>query len=198
MFTGIITGSGQIVAIERQAEAARITIQTNLTQNNHSQLGDSIAVDGICLTVSALVPQGFTVDVMPETLRRTNLAKIQVGGTVNLELALLPTTRLAGHFVTGHVDTKTQVCERISDQNAVILTFRLPSWYWRYVVEKGSLAVNGVSLTVCAVTKQTFSVSLIPFTLKNTNLGALAVGDFVNIEVDILGKYILKQEGVQL
>lgn len=191
MFTGIIKGVGQVNVIDRHQETARLTIATPLIDEWHSQVGDSIAVDGICLTITTLTSGTFTVDVMPETVRRTAMDHLAVGQRVNLEPALSVTDRLDGHFVLGHVDTTATLIKRITDQNAVTLTFSLPEKDARYVIEKGSVAVDGVSLTVTAATTTTFSVSLIPHTLKLTVLGQLEPGAVVNIETDILGKYVL-------
>jgi riboflavin synthase len=133
---------------------------------------------------------------MPETLRRTNLEKIRQGALVNLEPALLPTTRIAGHVVLGHVDTTAMVVKRENEQTALILTFQVSKKYLPFIAEKGSIAINGVSLTVMAVDQSGFSVSLIPLTQQITNLGSLQVGEQVNVEVDVLSRYLLRQEEV--
>ncbi|MCI1986989.1 MAG: riboflavin synthase [Lactobacillus sp.] len=196
MFTGIIQGIGRIAALKRRGETAQLTITTPLTGSQHSQLGDSVAIDGICLTITALTPEGFTTTVMPETIRRTNLAERTVGDRVDLELALAATGRLDGHFVLGHVDTTGELVSRVNDQNAVVLRFAFPKTQRPYIVEKGSIAINGVSLTVTTVTAMTFGVSLIPHTVQETVLGDLQLGQRVNLETDILGKYIVAQEAL--
>jgi riboflavin synthase len=193
MFTGIIRGIGQIAAITRTDETASLSITTPLTRQINSQIGDSIAIDGICLTITMLHEDGFSVEVMPETFRRTNLATLNQGDQVNLEPALQANGRMDGHFVLGHVDTTAKLIRRRPDQNAVTLSFSYPRNYRRYIVEKGSVAINGVSLTVTAVTDTEFSVSLIPYTQKETILGSLKIHSLVNIETDILGKYIVNQ-----
>lgn len=196
MFTGIIKTMGRVVALDRKQDTATITIATPLTHEIHSQVGESIAINGICLTITALSPQGFSAEVMPETMRRTNLGTLQLQSKVNLEPALRATDRLDGHFVLGHVDTTAQVIRRIVDQNALTLTFQIDPAQRAVIVEKGSVAVDGVSLTVTAVTDDTFSVSLIPATQQATTLGQLQLGNESNIETDILGKYILAREAV--
>ncbi|WP_010632525.1 riboflavin synthase [Sporolactobacillus vineae] len=193
MFTGIIRGMGRITEIKREKETASLSIATPITRQINSQIGDSIAVDGICLTITALHEDGFSVDVMPETVRRTNLAALRQGDRINLEPALQAGERLDGHFVLGHVDTTAKLVGRVPDQNALTLTLSFPHNYRPYIVEKGSVAINGVSLTVIAVTDTTFSVSLIPYTQKETVLGSLKIDSLVNIETDILGKYIVNQ-----
>lgn len=193
MFTGIIQNTGTIVAFHRQQETALIRIKTTLTDTD-SRVGDSVAIDGICLTITNLAPGWFETTAMPETIRRTNLAALKVGYQVDLELALTAKGRIDGHFVLGHVDTTCQLMERLLDQNAVVMRFELSSDYQPFIVEKGSIAINGISLTVSAVSNRSFSVSLIPYTLTHTTLGLLAVGQRVNVETDILGKYIIKSK----
>jgi riboflavin synthase, alpha subunit len=193
MFTGIIRGMGRITEIKREKETASLSITTPITRQINSQISDSIAIDGICLTITALHEDGFSVDVMPETVRRTNLATLTKDDRVNLEPALHVSDRLDGHFVLGHVDTTAKLVGRVPDQNALTLTLSFPRDYRPYIVEKGSIAINGVSLTVVAVTDTEFSVSLIPYTQKETVLGGLKIDSLVNIETDILGKYIVNQ-----
>ena len=155
-----------------------------------SKLGDSIAVNGACLTATRLEPDGFAVDLAPETLRRTNLGALTAGAAVNLERSLAFGGRVGGHLVQGHVDGVATI-ERITPEgNASIVRFQLPGKLARYVTEKGFIAVEGVSLTVVGAGDDWFSVTLIPFTGEHTNLGAKAAGDTVNIEVDILAKYV--------
>ena len=194
MFTGIIKGVGRVVQLDQQDETATLTLQADLFRKIQPQLGDSIAINGTCLTATAVSSDQVTVEVMPETSRRTNLGALTVGSRVNLEPALQATARLDGHFVLGHVDTTAVLTERKVDQNAIVLTFELAAEYAPYIVEKGSIAIDGVSLTITATDQTHFSVSLIPFTLAETVLGDRELGDRVNIETDILGKYIVANQ----
>lgn len=191
MFTGIIKDIGTVNEITPKGETFQLAIKLNNLKNKKIALGDSIAINGTCLTVISLIEQGFKVEAMPETFRRTNLGSLQVGDHVNIEPALAVNDKLDGHFVLGHVDTTAEVTNVVSDQNSVVLSFELEPKYRRYIVEKGSVAIDGVSLTVSGVTDTGFQVSLIPFTLQETILGELKAGNQVNIETDILGKYIL-------
>ncbi|NVY96111.1 riboflavin synthase [Lactobacillus sp. DCY120] len=197
MFTGIIQAKGKVVTLQRAEETARLEIATSLTADNQSRVGESIAVNGVCLTITNLLAGGFWTEMMPETMRRTNFASLKVGQEVDLELALAANGRLDGHFVLGHVDTTVQLVERQVEQNAVTLRFQFPAPQKPYIVEKGSLALDGVSLTVTTVVKNTFGVSLIPHTLQETVLGILKIGDWVNLETDILGKYLVAHEEVE-
>lgn len=196
MFSGIIVTQGRLKSLIKTVSKISLTITVADTYKLAKEIGDSIAVNGICLTVTQLDATEFRVDLMPETLRRTNLEKIRQGALVNLEPALLPTTRIAGHFVLGHVDTTAMVVKRENEQTALILTFKMPKKYLPFIAEKGSIAINGVSLTVMAVDQSGFSVSLIPLTQQITNLGSLQVGEQVNVEVDVLSRYLLRQEEV--
>lgn len=191
MFTGIIKDVGSIQRIKKSDKNFSLEIKTNLVGQIDATLGDSISVNGVCLTITNIVDEGFTVDVMKETLRRTEFFQLKVGDKVNLEPAILINQRLDGHFVLGHVDACVRVVERKIAKNSVEFVLERLKELKRYTVEKGSVALDGVSLTISAVTDETFSVSLIPFTLQHTVLGDLQVGSFVNIETDILGKYIL-------
>ena len=185
MFTGIVEEVGRAASApngELFIHAAAVLEGT--------KLGDSIAVNGACLTVTRLEPNGFTVDLAPETLRRTNLGALTAGAAVNLERSLAFGGRVGGHLVQGHVDGVATI-ERITPEgNASMVRFQLPGKLARYVTEKGFIAVEGVSLTVVGAGDDWFSVTLIPFTGEHTNLGAKAAGDTVNIEVDILAKYV--------
>lgn len=194
MFTGIIKGVGRVVQLDQQDETATLTLQADLFRKVQPQLGDSIAINGTCLTATAVSSDQVTVEVMPETSRRTNLGALVIGSRVNLEPALQATARLDGHFVLGHVDTTAVLTEKKVDQNAIVLTFELAAEYAPYIVEKGSIAIDGVSLTITATDQTHFSVSLIPFTLAETVLGDRELGDRVNIETDILGKYIVANQ----
>lgn len=200
MFTGIIKGVGHVVAIEKLAETAKLTVASPMLGTVKPQLGDSFAINGICLTVTAVTPGQLSVEVMPETTRLTNLGQLKTGDAVNLEPALAANERLDGHFVLGHVDTTAKIVQRVADQNATVLTFEIDSDYDNYIVKKGSIAIDGVSLTVTQATTGHFSVSLIPYTQDQTTLGKWQIGALVNVETDILGKYIVgaqRKEAVQ-
>jgi riboflavin synthase len=192
MFTGLIEDLGTVVACERAPDGATLRIATRLAAQLHE--GDSIAVDGVCLTASAIDGEGFAAQAMAETLRRSALGALQEGGRVNLELALRADGRLGGHIVQGHVDGTGTVAAIREEGFARVLEIAFPEdgegSLARYLVSKGSVTVNGVSLTVSAVRAGGFSVSLIPETLARTNLGAVQVGDPVNLEADILAKHV--------
>jgi riboflavin synthase len=170
-------------------DSVRLTLHGPVVTSDASQ-GDSIAVNGCCLTVTDLEGDAFTADVMRESLARTSLGDLSVGSPVNLERAVAAGARLGGHIVQGHVDGVGSLLERSSSDHWDVLRFSLPAELARYVVEKGSITVSGVSLTVVEVTEETFTVSLIPTTLADTTLGSLAPGDRVNLEVDIVAKYV--------
>ncbi|MFC6180203.1 riboflavin synthase [Lactiplantibacillus daowaiensis] len=197
MFTGIVQTQGKVTQIQHQGQTLRLTITAPTIVTPDLKLGDSIAVNGACLTATTLTDSTFTVDVMPESVRRTNLGQLHPGQAVNLERALAANGRLDGHFVLGHVDYLSQLKRRQVDQNAIKLWFSLPAAYQALVVEKGSVAVDGVSLTVVAVTATSFEIDLIPHSRLITTLGALKIGAAVNIETDILGKYLAKQTQVE-
>jgi riboflavin synthase len=191
MFTGIIEELGTVQSLDSGAGSARLTVQAARVLEGVTH-GASIAVNGVCLTVVEHRPDRFTVDVMPETLSRSSLAALEPGAAVNLERAVRAGGRLDGHVVQGHVDGVGTVRAREPGPRWDVVTIELPRALARYVVEKGSIAVDGISLTVSAVDDQvgTFSVSLIPTTLELTTLGAAAPGTPVNLEVDILAKYV--------
>ena len=201
MFTGIVEELGTVAGIEDQGDAVRLTIGAS-TVLSDAGLGDSIAVNGCCLTVATLGEGTWTADVMQETLRRTNLATARPGDRVNLERAVTPSTRLGGHIVQGHVDGVGRILARTPSEHWEIVEVSLPDGgsgargdgqsLGRYLVEKGSITVDGASLTVVAVTDTSFTVSLIPETLAHTTLGQRAVGDAVNLEVDVLAKHVEK------
>jgi riboflavin synthase len=186
MFTGIVEERGQIVAVEPLPDAARLTVAGPLVTSD-AKHGDSIAVNGVCLTVVDVSGGAFTVDVVHETLLRSSLAKAHAGDQVNLERAMALGDRLGGHIVQGHVDGTGVFRSR---DEAGLTVFELPADLSRYVVEKGSIAIDGVSLTVAAVAGDQFSVALIPTTLALTTLGLRQPGDAVNLEVDVLAKYV--------
>ena len=189
MFTGIVEELGEIVAVERGVESAVLRVRGPLVTSDAAP-GASIAVNGVCLTVVALDGQTFSVDVMAETLNRSSLGSLRVGAVVNLERAMPASSRFGGHIVQGHVDGTGQILARVPGDRWEVVQFTLPPEVSRYVVEKGSITVDGVSLTVSAITEDTFSVSLIPTTLELTTLGYKTVGDLVNLEVDVIAKYV--------
>lgn len=190
MFTGIIEEVGTFGGLS----GGNIMIGAKLVQSD-AHIGDSIAVNGICLTVTQFDAHGFRAAVMPETVRRTSLAGLTHGAPLNLERALLPTTRLGGHFVSGHIDGVGEITEMCEEGNAILMTVAAGNEILRGIVEKGSVALDGISLTVARVGAVDFTVSLIPHTRTVTNLGAKRIGSPLNIETDILGKYALKLLG---
>jgi len=194
MFTGIVEELGTVAGIEDQGDAVRLTISA-ATVLSDAELGASIAVNGCCLTVATLGESQWTADVMLETLKRTSLHALSVGDQVNLERAVTPSTRLGGHIVQGHVDGVGRVVSREPSEHWEVVTISLDPELARYVVEKGSIAVDGISLTVVSVTEDAFTVSLIPETLARTSLGFRAVGDEVNLETDIIAKHVEKLLG---
>lgn len=187
MFTGIIEELGKVDSIG----SGRLSILASKVLED-VQLGDSIAVNGICLTVTSFDRKYFTADVMPETIRRTALRELKKGSPVNLERALTLSSRLGGHIVSGHIDGTGEVESFTNEGNAVLLKVQAASEILRYIVEKGSVALDGISLTVAAVTEKDFTVSLIPHTCEVTNLHTKQKGSPINIETDVLGKYVEK------
>ena len=196
MFTGLVEDLGTVAAVHATADGARLTLETRLARQLGE--GDSIAVNGVCLTAVGICGDRFGADVMHETLRRSSLGEVAAGARVNLELALRADARLGGHMVQGHVDAVGVVADVRDDGFARVVTIEADPALLRYVVEKGSIAVDGVSLTVAAVDDTTFAVSLIPETLERTNLGAARKDTIVNLEVDILAKYVEKLLGARL
>lgn len=196
MFTGLIEEVGTVRRLERGARGARLTIaaQTVLEQ---TAIGDSIAVNGVCLTVVTRTEDSFCADVMAETLRRSSLGSLQSGSEVNLERAMAANGRFGGHIVSGHIDGTGTVSSLRREDNAVWVTVETPSALMRYIVEKGSIAIDGVSLTVAKVSAGSFSVSVIPHTGAQTILLSKRAGDTVNLECDIIGKYVEKMLGTQ-
>ncbi len=189
MFTGLVEEQGTVVGIEPLGDSVRMTLRGPLVTSDATH-GASIAVNGCCLTVTELDGDAFTADVMQESLQRTSLGDLAVGSPVNLERAVAAGARLGGHIVQGHVDGVGALVERTPSEHWDVLRFSLPADLARYVVEKGSITVSGVSLTVVDVDADSFSVSLIPTTLADTILGKLVPGDRVNLEVDIVAKYV--------
>jgi riboflavin synthase len=190
VFTGIVEELGEVVGKEELADAARLVIRGRVVTADAGH-GDSIAVNGVCLTVVDVLPDGsFTADVMGETLNRSSLRGIGVGSVVNLERAAAVNSRLGGHIVQGHVDGIGHVISRTPSEHWEVVRISLPTSLTRYVVEKGSITVDGVSLTVSALGHDWFEVSLIPTTQQLTTLGRAEVGAHVNLEVDIIAKYV--------
>ncbi len=188
MFTGIITHSGKI----KEKTTNRLIIEVNDDFQKKLTSGMSVAVNGICLTVVSYDERSFTIDFMPETAKRTNIQYLQKGKLVNLELPATSETFLAGHIVQGHIDAIGKITEIDKQENSYIFTFEIPENISKYIVEKGSIAVNGISLTVIEITDEYFTVGIIPHTWKNTTLHTATIGDFVNLEVDVLAKYLEK------
>jgi riboflavin synthase len=191
MFTGIIQGVGRVRSVERSDEGARLRIAAELAAELSD--GDSVAVNGACLTAATVGEGAFEADVMNQTLSLTTLGELESGSQVNLELPLRPTDRLGGHVVQGHVDGTATVAELIPDGFAKRLRVELPDELLPYVVDRGSVAIEGVSLTVAALEDPVLEVSLIPETLERTTLGAVAPGDRVNVECDVLARYVRRQ-----
>lgn len=193
MFSGLIGTTGRIRQLETTGETIRLTIQARRSDFlQGAKIGDSIAIDGTCLTIEEFVDEGFTVTLMPQSFEKTIFKERQVGDLVNLERSLAVGARLEGHIVTGHVDEVTEVIGRRVNENAIELTFALPTRLRNQVVSQGSVAINGVSLTVMQASEGDFSVGLIPHTQLVTNLDELQVGSRVNLETDILGKYVAR------
>jgi riboflavin synthase len=190
MFTGLVAGTGSVQTMDHDGDGVRLRVRTELARG--LEPGDSIAVNGVCLTAVDVDAGGFSADVMAETLRRSSLGPLDEGDEVNLELPLRAGDRLGGHVVQGHVDATGTVEAVNEDGFARMVRVGAPPDVLRYVVEKGSIAVDGVSLTVSAVDDRGFEVSLIPETLERTTLGSAAPGRVVNLEVDILAKYVEK------
>lgn len=195
MFTGIIEETGTVTAIRKGAHSAVLTIQARKILTD-IRLGDSIAVNGVCLTVTAYNQSGFSADVMHETLQRTALGQLHSGAEVNLERAMAANGRFGGHIVSGHIDGTGVIQNIRQDDNAIWYTISAAPSVLRYIVEKGSVAIDGISLTVAAVTEDSFSVSIIPHTAAQTTLSAQAKGNTVNLETDCIGKYVEKLLGL--
>ncbi|GJN42533.1 riboflavin synthase [Corynebacterium ammoniagenes] len=191
MFTGLVEEKGKVVRLEELGDSIRMSIEAPVVTSD-ATLGDSISVNGVCLTVAELEGSVFVADIMQESLNRSALGQLDQDSAVNLERALLPTTRLGGHIVQGHVDGTSKLISRTPSEHWEVLRFELPQDLDRYVVGKGSIAISGTSLTISALGSDWFEVSLIPVTLQETILGDLSVGDLVNLEVDVLAKYVEK------
>jgi len=190
MFTGIILAVGKIAAIKSSGGDVRLTLHTGKLPLEDVVLGDSIAVNGVCLTAIALGKDFFSADVSNETLSRTSLAHAKIGAAVNLELALTPTTRLGGHIVSGHVDGIGTVVEKKNDGRSVRFTLKAPDELAKYIAQKGSICIDGISLTVNHVNGAQFDVNIVPYTLSETTLNHAVAGTQVNLEVDLLARYM--------
>lgn len=191
MFTGIIEETGTLCEIKKGAVSAQVRIRCKKVLEG-SRIGDSIAVNGICLTVTSLAEDCFTADVMAETMRRSSLSELSVPGTVNLERAMIADGRFGGHIVSGHIDGCGRIIAISQEENAVWYTVEAEEKLLRYIVEKGSVALDGISLTVAKVTERDFQVSVIPHTRQETSLLDKKTGSILNIECDIVGKYVEK------
>lgn len=191
MFTGIVEELGKVKKIVHGSSSIKLSIECTGILHDVKP-GDSMAVNGICLTVTDMGDKLFTADVMPETIRKTNLAKLKVMDKVNLERALKLSSRVGGHIVSGHIDGTGMIIEKKSEDNAVWVTIEAPGNILKYIVLKGSVALDGTSLTVAYADDTSFKVSIIPFTRGVTTLGIKSIGNMVNIECDVIGKYIEK------
>jgi len=194
MFTGIIEEVGVVHAVRRRGKAIALEIRAKRVHEG-MKFGDSISIDGVCLTVAILHSEGFSVDVMPETMTRTTFHRLNSGSRVNLERALRLSDRLGGHIGSGHIDGTGRIVERRREENAEWFQIETSPEILRYIVPKGSVAIDGVSLTVIGVGRRTFSVGIIPVTQQETTMLARQTGSDVNIECDIIGKYIEKLAG---
>ncbi len=195
MFTGIIEEIGRIRSIHRGVRSFTLAVDATEIMSD-VKIGDSIATNGVCLTVTSITPDGFTADVMPETVNRTALSQLQTGSEVNLERALTLSSRLGGHIVSGHVDGTGYIASIRRDDNAVWITINCDSKLLRYIAEKGSITIQGISLTVAQVFPDGFSVSLIPHTQQMTTLHSARRGDLVNLENDVIAKYTERLLGI--
>jgi riboflavin synthase len=190
MFTGIIQSVGEVAAIETKGADARVRIHTHALDLADVQPGDSIAVNGVCLTAVELPGDGFWADVSGETLSCTTFKSLRLGTKTNLEKALTPTTRLGGHLVSGHVDGIGQIIKRYDDGRSVRFHIQAPNEMAKYIAEKGSVCVDGISLTVNAVKGAVFELNIVPHTLQETTMGQFTTGTEVNLEVDIIARYL--------
>lgn len=189
MFTGIIEEVGSVASIRKGAHSCVLTVNASrVLEDVH--LGDSIATNGVCLTVTSFTSHSFSADVMHETLNRSSLGSLHIGSPVNLERAMLAGGRFGGHIVSGHIDGVGTISSIKEDDNAVWYTVEAPSNILCYIIEKGSITLDGISLTVAKVTNSNFSVSIIPHTRVQTNLASKKVGDVLNLENDLVGKYV--------
>ncbi|MBQ2406363.1 MAG: riboflavin synthase [Lachnospiraceae bacterium] len=191
MFTGIVEELGEVSAMARGRDSMVLTIKAKTIMSD-LKLGDSVSTNGVCLTVTEKGSDYYKADVMHETMNRSSLGKLKPGSHVNLERAMSAEGRFGGHIVSGHIDGTGSITSIKKDDNAVWYTIAAPENIMRYIIEKGSIAIDGISLTVAKVTDKDFSVSIIPHTIKETTLGEKRVGDIVNLENDLIGKYVEK------
>lgn len=189
MFTGIIEEMGVVKTIDRNLQSIRLTLLAK-TILDDLEIGDSVTVNGVCTTATALIESGFTVDLSPETARVTTLGGLKAGDPVNLERAMRIMDRIGGHLVSGHVEGVGVIRDRKQEENAIILTVEAPSDILKYCIKKGSIAVDGVSLTINSLTDRSVTLSIIPHTAKVTTLGLKEIGAPVNLESDLIGKYV--------
>ncbi len=195
MFTGIIEEVGTVQGVVSGRTSGEISIRARAVLGG-TKIGDSIAVNGVCLTVIRMSSGGFTADVMPETMRRTNLGQLSVGSIVNLERAMAADGRFGGHIVAGHVDGTGTILSMKNEENAVLVKIAAPKQILDLIIEKGSIAIDGISLTIAEITSHDFTVSIIPHTGSETILLKKKAGDMVNLENDVLGKYVQKLMGL--
>ncbi len=197
MFTGLIQSVGQVLDVHNKAGDLEFKIATNFNCMSDVELGDSIAINGICLTVTKFQDENIWVDVSIETITKTNISSWKVGTQLNLEKSLTLKDKLGGHMVSGHVDAMGECVDISKSARSTVYQFKIPSQLDKYIVNKGSIGVNGVSLTVNSIENNIFSVNLIPHTLEHTNLGLLSIGDSVNIEIDTIARYVEKMLNTQ-
>lgn len=190
MFTGLIQAIGSIQSIESKGRDKRVTIETGQLPMIGVELGASIAVNGVCLTALDISETQFSADVSAETVEHTTFASMQIGTRVNLELSLTPSSRLGGHFVSGHVDGVGEVLKRYTDGRSERFVFKAPMPIMKYIAQKGSICINGVSLTVNEVSRDSFGVNIVPHTLQETVIGDFSAGTKVNLEVDVIARYL--------
>lgn len=195
MFTGIIEEVGEIQSVKNGIKSSRLSIKAKKVIND-TKIGDSICSNGVCLTVTKIVENIFEADVMAETLRRSNLGELKSGSKINLERALTLEKRLGGHLVSGHIDGVGQIISNLKEDNAVWITIEANSEILRYIVKKGSITIDGISLTVAYVDDKSFKVSIIPHTGEETTLLHKKIGNKVNLECDVIGKYVEKLLGL--
>jgi riboflavin synthase len=191
MFTGLIAGTGKVIKIEPRGKDMRLCVEVGF-ELDELQKGESVSVNGVCLTVVSWNERTFTADVSQETLSRTTISRLRLGDEVNLERALRLGDRLGGHLVNGHVDGKARVISRKKRGDSMVFAFEVSPELARFFIEKGSVAIDGVSLTVNHCDEKSFEINLVPHSARVTNMGNLKVGDEVNIEVDVIGKYVEK------
>lgn len=194
MFTGIVEELGKINGVQKGEKSSVLTINASKVLKN-TQLGDSIAVNGVCLTVTSITENSFSADVMAETMRKSNLGSLAVGSSVNLERALTPLTRMGGHIVSGHIDGTGTITSYVKEDNATWVTVKADSDILKYIVQKGSIAIDGISLTVAYIDDTCFKVSIIPHTSQQTTLLSKDIGNTVNLECDVIAKYVEKLLG---